>query len=62
MNAHTRKIFVMDMAYPVVERSGYIKADLLGRGGWRSVWVDSSLPDPYALLVRRINQARRGGQ
>jgi len=38
--------------------NGHFKAYLNGRfGGWTSVWADS-----YANLVRRVQQARNGGQ
>ena len=52
-----RTIFVLDTSYPVIERPGYIKADLHGFLGWNSVWAES-----YTALVRRIKQARSGGQ
>jgi len=50
-------IFVDGESYSVTERSGYLKADLRGTLGWNSVWADT-----YTTLVRRIRQARRGGQ
>lgn len=50
-------IFVDGVSYAVTERPGYIKADLHGFLSWTSVWADS-----YTALVRRIRQARRGGQ
>lgn len=57
MRRPTQSIFVDGRSYSVVERSGYIKADLQGILGWSSVWADD-----YISLVRRIRQARRGGQ
>lgn len=43
--------------YLVTEKPGYLKADLHGQFGWTSVWADT-----YTNLVRRIRQARNGGQ
>lgn len=50
-------ICVDGQSYSVTERSGYLKADLKGILGWTSVWGDT-----YTALVRRVRQARRGGQ
>jgi hypothetical protein len=51
------RIVVDGESYFVTERPGYLKADLDGFGGWTSVWSDT-VPN----LMRRIRQARRGGQ
>lgn len=51
------KVFVDGVSYVVIERAGYIKAALNGFFGWTSVWADT-----YTNLVRRIRQARKGGQ
>lgn len=57
MNGMHRSVFVSGKFYRVVERSGYIKADLNGYFGWTSVWADT-----YPNLVKRIKQVRSGGQ
>lgn len=57
MRRPSYNIFVDGESYSVTERSGYLKADLHGLLGWTSVWADT-----YTALVRRVRQARRGGQ
>lgn len=43
--------------YRVIERAGYLKADMNRQFGWTSVWADN-----LETLERRIKQARSGGQ
>lgn len=43
--------------YSVTERHGYFKADMHGLGNWAYV-----LADTPPNLIKRIRQARRGGQ
>lgn len=51
------RVFVNGTSYAVIQRPGYIKADLSGYFGWTAVYADD-----YKGLVRRIKQVRSGGQ
>ena len=45
------------LTYRVTEHAGLLKAHLNGFLGWTTVWSDT-----YMNLVKRIKQARSGGQ
>jgi len=51
------RVFVSGTSYAVVERSGYLKADLNGYFGWTSVYAQD-----YDGLKQRIKRVRSGGQ
>lgn len=57
MTTKYRTIFVLDTEYRVTEHGNLMKAYMNGRYGWTTVWADTE-----ANLIRRVKQARLGGQ
>ena len=57
MTRTKKTVSVFGVDYVVIERAGYLKADMRGIGGWTSIWGDS-----YPDLIRRIKRGLGDGQ